>query len=696
MTIRRLFMISSVFGFCATVGVFSAAEQEQQLVLFAFDKNFDPNAVVCADSRVKLAEDNWLRVETGHSQPWPGITLKAPSGKWDLSKYEWVSLELRNLTDEPLTVNCRVDNPGADGTNNCVTDSISLNPQQSSTLTVRIFPCPWRLSKPLELVGMRGYPVHSGKLDPANITQLLVFVSKPQKDHAFAIRNIRAGGAVQTVDADKFFPFIDQFGQYVHRDWLGKTSSVKDLQAQHKAELLDLTTHQGPPNWNKFGGWNGGPKLSATGSFRVQKYLGKWWLVDPEGCLFWSHGIDCVHAGQPTPITDREHYFSELPKSNSEFAKFYGLANWAPHGYYKDHAPYKTYDFAQANLLHKHDQQWQKAFAEVTQRRLRSWGMNTIANWSDSEIYLMRRTPYVSTISFDSRKLEGSEGYWGKFYDVFDPQFAQELRRRLESEKEDTANDPWCVGYFVHNELSWDDEVSLAVATLMSPAEQPAKKVFVEDLKAKYQTIDKLNAAWKTQYAGWDDVLQRQLAPDKKLAWEDLTAFYTKTAETYFQTIYRELKKVAPVKMYLGCRFAWGNDRAIRAAAKFCDVVSFNRYTYSVQDLQLPADVDKPVIIGEFHFGALDRGMFHTGLKSTTDQNDRAEKYKSYVRGALKNPYIVGTHWFQYKDQPTTGRGDGENYQIGFVDICDRPYPEIIEASREVGYNLYEYRLVGN
>ena len=66
--------------------------------------------------------------------------------------------------------------------------------------------------------------------------------------------------------------------------------------------------------------------------------------------------------------------------------------------------------------------------------------------------------------------------------------------------------------------------------------------------------------------------------------------------------------------------------------------------------------------------------------------------YTSYVQGALRNPWIVGTHWFQYADQATTGRGDGENYQIGFVDICDTPYPETIAASREVGDAMYAYR----
>jgi hypothetical protein len=54
----------------------------------------------------------------------------------------------------------------------------------------------------------------------------------------------------------------------------------------------------------------------------------------------------------------------------------------------------------------------------------------------------------------------------------------------------------------------------------------------------------------------------------------------------------------------------------------------------------------------------------------------------------------VGCHWFQYQDEPTTGRVlDEENYQIGFIDICDTPYRETVAAARELGDELYEYRL---
>ena len=676
----------------------------EPMVLFDFAPGFDVGAVVTTDSKASLSENGSLRVETGRAEQWPGVTLKPPAGKWDLSVYNYLSLDVANLGAERLTLSCRVDNPGADGAKNCVTDGLTLDPGKSGTLTVQIFPGPWKLSEPFELIGMRGYPTHAGKIDTSNVTQLVIFVNKPAPaasvlqskttgDNRFEINNIRVAGSVRTLDTKTFLPFIDEFGQFIHADWPGKTHSLKELIDNGKAEEKELAAHPGPPDRNQYGGWTAGPKLEATGSFRVQKFNDKWWLVDPEGRLFWSHGIDCVGAGNATPITDRENYFRELPNANSPFAGFYGTGSWAPHGYYKDHSPYKTYDFSQANFLRKYGRDWTDHLAQITHRRLKSWGLNTIANWSDSDVYLMRKTPYVCTISYGSKTLEGSEGYWGKFYDVFDSSFRDRLRDRLASEKDKTADDPWCIGYFVHNELSWGDELSLAVAALGSPADQPAKKVFIDDLKEKYNTIEKLNAAWATNHASWQELLKSTQPPDKDKAREDLGAFYTKTAETYFKTIRDELKKAAPNKLYLGCRFAWVNDRAALAAAKYCDVVSYNRYTYSVADQRLPDSIDMPIIIGEFHFGALDRGMFHTGLKVTADQNDRAEKYKSYVQGALRNPCVVGTHWFQYKDQATTGRGDGENYQIGFIDVCDTPYPEIVRASIDVGYKMYEYRL---
>ena len=43
-------------------------------------------------------------------------------------------------------------------------------------------------------------------------------------------------------------------------------------------------------------------------------------------------------------------------------------------------------------------------------------------------------------------------------------------------------------------------------------------------------------------------------------------------------------------------------------------------------------------------------------------------------------------------DQPVTGRTDGEDYNMGFLDVCDTPYPEMVSASRKIGNSMYEIR----
>jgi hypothetical protein len=526
-------------------------------------------------------------------------------------------------------------------------------------------------------------------------------VSKSDVEHIFEISSIRAGGQYVApewigMSAEEFFPMIDEYGQFVHKDWPGKIESEGDLAIRKKEEAKDIDKKPGPAGWDKYGGWENGPKLEATGHFRVEKYDGKWWLIDPDGRLFWSHGADCVHAwNATTPISEREYLYKSLPDEGSKFAKFYGSGGWAPHNYYEGKT-YRTYNFTASNLLRKYGENWKQEHAEMAHRRLKSWGMNTIANWSDGDIYGMRKTPYVVSIGFGGKLLEGSQGYWGKFRDVFDASFKEEVSKSMARQKGRSAGDPWCIGYFVDNEIAWGDEVSLAVAAIMSPPEQPAKHVFIDDLKAKYGTIENLNKVWGSQYASWDDMLQKRDEPDKKKAYEDLTAFYTKTAEMYFKTCRDAVKEVAPDNLYLGCRFAWANKLAVQASAKYCDVISYNFYRREIESVSLSEGIDMPIIVGEFHFGALDRGMFHTGLVPTENQNERAEAYKNYVSGGLRNPLIVGTHWFQFGEQATTGRGDGENYQIGFLDVADTPYPEIVHSCREVGYNMYEIRLQQN
>lgn len=616
----------------------------------------------------------------------------------DLSAYRYVEAILRNPNAGRVRVQLGVRSPA--NNNRAVSRDFELEPGEAVSLRVTLRRVVPETLKDV-FFGMRGFPELIDPERGIDVSQVkVVFLN---------IRDAKAGltlevGRVAAIgdfsrqawwdgNTARLFPMIDAFGQYAHADWPGKVHDEAELRRRIEEEQGDLAAHPGPEDWTPFGGWAAGPKLEATGHFYPKKYEGRWWLADPTGRLFWSHGMDCVRATTAaTPITDREHYFAELPPRDAPLGAFYGRANWAPHGYYQGKGDYTTYCFSAANLLRKYGPDWEDRFNELAHIRLRSWGLNTIGNWSDPAVYRLGKTPYVVTLGAGARRIEGSTGYWGKFPDPFDPEFDRGLKAGVAREAETSAKDPWCIGYFVDNELAWGDEWSLAVAALQSPPDQPAKIAFLADLKAKYGTIEALNGAWGTKHASWDALAAATGAPDKEKARDDLAAFYSRIAEEYFRRCREAVKAGAPNKLYLGCRFAWVNDRAIRAAAKFCDVISFNRYEIGVRDFRLPEGLDLPVMIGEFHFGALDRGMFHPGLRETADQEDRAEAYRRYVRGALQNPLIVGTHWFQFVDQATTGRGDGENYQIGFLDVCDTPYPELRAAARKIGQTMYSYR----
>ena len=74
------------------------------------------------------------------------------------------------------------------------------------------------------------------------------------------------------------------------------------------------------------------------------------------------------------------------------------------------------------------------------------------------------------------------------------------------------------------------------------------------------------------------------------------------------------------------------------------------------------------------------------------NQNERAWAYYNYAKSALENPQVVGIHWHQFSDQATSGRFDGEDFQVGFTDVCDNPYPETISKVKEIGEQMYKIR----
>jgi hypothetical protein len=138
-------------------------------------------------------------------------------------------------------------------------------------------------------------------------------------------------------------------------------------------------------------------------------------------------------------------------------------------------------------------------------------------------------------------------------------------------------------------------------------------------------------------------------------------------------------------------RFSGDTPAEMLRAARAFDVVSLNRY-----DAGVPAGVlerfseltGKPLMIGEFHFGVPGRGMA-SALRTVASQADRARAYRFYVEQAASFPAFVGAHWFQWTDEPSTGRSDGECYSVGLVDVTDQPYDELVEGLKDTHRRLY-------
>jgi hypothetical protein len=96
------------------------------------------------------------------------------------------------------------------------------------------------------------------------------------------------------------------------------------------------------------------------------------------------------------------------------------------------------------------------------------------------------------------------------------------------------------------------------------------------------------------------------------------------------------------------------------------------------------------MIIGEYHFGTVDRGLAQS-LWQVNSQQERGVAYQCYTERAYSHPGLIGTAWFQWCDQDLTGRGnDGENYNCGLVDVTDRPYAPLVDAVSQTAGRLYE------
>ena len=435
-------------------------------------------------------------------------------------------------------------------------------------------------------------------------------------------------------------PLVDEFGQWIHADWPGKAKSLEDLKQAWAAEDSNLK----PADFDfcHYGGYRS-TKAKATGFFRVEKVDGRWWFVDPDGHLFFSTGADSMNPWIGTRTADRDGVFTALPPEEL-------------HPPSRRNNPSTMVSFYTWNLTRRFGTNWAQSWIDYTLRRMDAWGLNTIANWSDPRLGEAKRKPYVMIL----RGWGIESGYLG-LPDVFSPDFSNKVDRAAAEQCDPRKDDPWLLGYFVANEPPWPGREAEIAAAILEGTSCPIQQEL------------------KSSLADNDTPARRR-------------EFINHAIEKFLDTVNAAIRRHDPNHLNLGIRFGSAPTEPMIRASHGFDVFSMNSYDFAVNSNRLATAyriMEKPILIGEFHFGVPERGLA-PGLVQTKNQEERGVAYRYYLENAAAHPAIVGAHWFEWLDEPNTGRMDGENYNIGMVDVTDRPYTEFLEQVKLTHHRLLQ------
>ena len=487
---------------------------------------------------------------------------------------------------------------------------------------------------------------------------------------------------------------IDDLGQWTQKSWNKKVENRESCsRILHKLlEHAEKSSGGYPfPDWDEYGGYRKKP-FTKTGWFHLERENGRFWLVDPAGNAFLSSGVDCINPGVETRIGPVENFVGETVRNRCS-----GTVMDRPGSLAMSHNKEDFFNFGVENLKAAFGENWKESWMKLVRHYLVSWGINAIGNWSDREFIRFARMPYV--IPMDSFSREGfphtQTAVFRDFPDVFSPEYEASAQRYAQSLAE-YAGDPFLIGYFMRNEPAWAFvyDLNIAEEMLANPAGMVSKDVFAERMNKKYGDIARFNQAWGTDLADFEGLKKGiyKAASRSVQAAADLRQFSEEMIARYVEIPAKALRKVDPNHLNLGMRYAYITDKSLLCGSGCFDVFSINSYQLTPLEpvVQVAGWLDKPVMVGEFHQGALDAGLTAHGIRGVTTQEQRGCAYRYYVEQGLTNPYFLGAHYFQLNDQSCLGRFDGENYQIGLVDVCMQEYEAMTAAMKECHSHMYQ------
>jgi len=392
--------------------------------------------------------------------------------------------------------------------------------------------------------------------------------------------------------------------------------------------------------------------LRAHESYRIVNSGDAWWLVSPEGRPFYSTGTDGPRI--PASSSEGERRISE--------------------------------DGAAYLLI------------------MRSLGFNSLAGWTDLQTWgpinevEMRagRPPLAAFLSLQTGSMRGefdrlSTRPGHPFPDPFDPRWEAAVRTAVRRRVALVRNSPWFVGFFADNEIDHTD----LHRHVYTPHCSAALQRFLE---RRYGEISRLNDAWGTEFASFDDLIAQK--PDPVLRYgamyDDFRLFKREIVRRYVDTVLRVIRAEAPGRLVFSSRFMLGDVTEwmdVLDLYRPFDAIGVNMYPANLNAglnrneqavLELvPQKNGRPILIPEWSVPALDSGLYNNpdkldwSYQETVDtQQERARQTAKLMIDFYNLPYVIGAHWFIWKDF------DSEKRQAnrGLFKASGEPWVELQKA----------------
>ncbi len=491
-------------------------------------------------------------------------------------------------------------------------------------------------------------------------------------------------------------PFIDRYGQIVQASYAGKVQSDADLHSDDAAEIKWLAANPRPAGYDDFGGMTESPwKQTPTGFYTVAKRNGYWWLITPEGNpVFYAGMCDAPSlTWDMTPITGREWMFAELPaKTDTAYPGAWGQNVWG------DGTTTDYFAFITANLVRKYGSSWKQQAVDRTNARLLSWGFSGLGKWSTP----VGNLPLLPVVYVYTAPLLVSH------IDPFDTHSQALFIGGLLDQIGPRVTDPTILGWSFTNEYDGIVTAAETGTILGMGATAPAKRALLDYAVNQLYggSLSRLALRWGINLGSMDALYASTSAPPA----DDLEQMREYYENELHKFIYHAFKQVDPNHLYFGFWIVpgwWVNSSDWNIAAANCDVIGYDRYAFELltPDLTtLLGSFDKPTLIGEFSFPPtydLIRGYGVYGVNARDDAS-AGDAYAKWLNDAASEPTTTGVMWFQYRDEPVSGRGPGqgpapvygEHYAFGVTDVMDRPKYDLVSRMRDANVSAGRKRLL--